>query len=89
MRRILVALAFLAATPVFAAQQDNPALHRLFAEEWERGLRDSPENASYQGDARFNDRWSDLSLKAIAARSGRPRRPRPLAQDQPQIPVGH
>lgn len=68
MRRILVALAFLAATPVFAAQQDNPALHRLFAEEWERGLRDSPENASYQGDARFNDRWSDLSLKAIAAR---------------------
>jgi len=68
MRRLLVALAFLAATPVFAAQQDNPALHRLFAEEWERGLRDSPENASFQGDKRFNDRWSDLSMKAIAAR---------------------
>jgi len=68
MRRILVALAFLAATPVFAAQQDNPTLHRLFAEEWERGLRDSPENASYQGDARFNDRWTDMSMKAIAAR---------------------
>jgi uncharacterized protein (DUF885 family) len=68
MRRLLVALAFLAVTPVFAAQQDNPVLHKLFAEEWERSLRDSPENASYQGDARFNDRWTDMSMKAIAAR---------------------
>jgi uncharacterized protein (DUF885 family) len=68
MRRLLVALAFLAATPVFAAQQDNPALHRLFADEWERGLREGPENASYQGDARFNDRWTDMSMQAIAAR---------------------
>ncbi|SHH19567.1 DUF885 family protein [Massilia sp. CF038] len=68
MRRVLVALAFLAASPVFAAPQDHPALHQLFADEWERGLRDSPENASYQGDARFNDRWSDMSLQAIAKR---------------------
>ncbi|HEY0062835.1 MAG TPA: DUF885 domain-containing protein [Telluria sp.] len=68
MRRALVALAFLAASPVFAAPQDNPALHQLFADEWERGLRDSPENASFQGDNRFNDRWSDQSLQAIAKR---------------------
>jgi uncharacterized protein (DUF885 family) len=68
MRRILVALAFLAVSPVYAAPGDNAALHKLFAEEWERGLRDSPEGASSQGDRRFNDRWSDMSLKAIAGR---------------------
>ncbi|MFO1336922.1 MAG: DUF885 domain-containing protein [Burkholderiaceae bacterium] len=44
------------------------ALHALFSDEWERGLRDSPETASYQGDTRYDDRWSDLSLAAIDAR---------------------
>ena len=44
------------------------ALHALFDSEWERGLRDSPESASYQGDTRYDDRWTDLSLPAIAAR---------------------
>ena len=68
MRRIVLALALLAATPVFAGPGQNPALHQLFAQEWERGLRDSPESASAQGDRRFNDRWSDMSLAAIAAR---------------------
>lgn len=68
MRSILVTLVFLAASTVCTAQEDHPALHQLFAEEWERGLRDAPEDASYQGDARFNDRWSDMSLSAIAAR---------------------
>lgn len=42
------------------------ALHQFFAEEWERTLRDSPETASYNGDTRYDDRWSDLSLAAIA-----------------------
>jgi uncharacterized protein (DUF885 family) len=53
-----------------SAQPEPPAaaLHQLFADEWERGLRDSPEDASYQGDTRFDDRWSDLSLAAVAAR---------------------
>jgi uncharacterized protein (DUF885 family) len=69
MRRVLAALAFLAASPVYAAPANNPALHQLFADEWERGLRDSPEDASQRGDPRFNDRWSDMSLKAIAARA--------------------
>ena len=69
MRRILVALAFLAVMPAYAAQENHPALHQLFADEWERGLRESPEEATYQGDGRYNDRWSDLSLRAIAARA--------------------
>ena len=52
------------------AQTTTPSqtLHALFDSEWERGLRDSPEGASYQGDTRYNDRWTDLSLPAIAAR---------------------
>jgi uncharacterized protein (DUF885 family) len=44
------------------------ALRNLFADEWERGLRDAPEFATQQGDRRFDDRWTDLSLPAIQAR---------------------
>ena len=42
------------------------ALHQFFADEWERTLRDSPEMASYNGDKRYDDRWSDMSLATIA-----------------------
>lgn len=48
------------------AADRHAALEALFAEEWERGLRESPENAGYNGDNRYNDRWSDRSLDAIA-----------------------
>ncbi len=44
------------------------ALHALFDTEWERSLRDSPESASYQGDTRYDDRWTDMSVAGIAAR---------------------
>ncbi|MBC7706913.1 MAG: DUF885 family protein, partial [Rhodoferax sp.] len=67
MRHILVALTMLLASQVCSAQPNHPALHKLFADEWERSLRESPENASNQGDTRFNDRWSDMSLASIAA----------------------
>ena len=46
----------------------SQALHALFASEWERTMRDFPETASYQGDTRYNDRWTDFSLAAIAQR---------------------
>jgi uncharacterized protein (DUF885 family) len=68
MRRIILALAFLACSPQYAHADHHRALHQLFADEWQRGLRDSPETASWQGDARYNDRWADMSLPAIAAR---------------------
>jgi len=70
----------LSATPVLAqtppassaiASAMSPAtqaLHRLFDEEWERSLRESPESASYRGDTRYNDRWTDESLAAIQTR---------------------
>ncbi len=43
-------------------------LTAYFAAEWERGLQENPENATYNGDRRFNDRWTDRSLAAIAQR---------------------
>ena len=43
------------------------ALHELFDEEWERGLRENPTYASAQGDRRWNDEWPDLSEEARAA----------------------
>ena len=63
-------------------------LHKFFDEEWERGLRENPEAASYRGDKRYNDRWTDLSLAAIAvARGRRPRRAGKAARDRPQRAV--
>lgn len=44
------------------------ALYALFDEEWERGMRENPEEASYRGDKRYNDRWTDMSMAAIQAR---------------------
>ena len=46
---------------------EGKRLHEFFAEEWERGLRENPESASFDGDRRYNDRWTDRSLEAIAA----------------------
>ncbi len=72
MHRILpLAALFLGAlfAPAIATAQDaGQALHTLFDAEWARSLRDSPENAAYQGDYRDAARWSDMSLAAIAAR---------------------
>jgi uncharacterized protein (DUF885 family) len=65
-----VAPAF-AQAPAAQAAATSPAiqaLHRLFDEEWERSLRESPEGASYRGDPRYNDRWTDDSLAAVQAR---------------------
>ncbi|MBU8974658.1 DUF885 domain-containing protein [Lysobacter sp. MMG2] len=53
------------AQPASSAAQ---ALHALFAEEWERGMRENPEEASWRGDKRYNDRWTDMSMAAIQQR---------------------
>ncbi len=70
-RLLLLSILVLSAIQPGYAQSTSPrsaALHALFAEEWERGLRESPEGASYSGDPRYNDRWTDFSTEAIAAR---------------------
>ena len=46
----------------------NAALHALFEREWEWELAQDPVGASYLGDARWNDRWPNLSVSAIAQR---------------------
>lgn len=62
MKRIAPLLVLLAA-PALAAQEPAPErLRRLFAEEWERTLRESPMLATSFGDRRYNDRLSDVSL---------------------------
>ncbi len=81
MRRTVLAVALAACCfPVFSAEPATPAaatasrneassaLHRLFDSEWERNLRESPENAAYLGDHRYDDRWTDMSLEAIQRR---------------------
>ena len=67
---VLVLVAAAAFSSGAQAQQgdEGQRLHAFFADEWERGLRDHPESASFEGDKRFNDRWTDNSLKMIAAR---------------------
>src|SRR3546814_2247072 len=60
-----------AAEPAPSETSDSAAkqtLDAFFAAQWERGLRESPEGATYSGDNRFNDRWSDYSLAAIEQR---------------------
>lgn len=56
-------------TPAPTATDAGERLHALFDSEWERGLVESPENASFSGDHRFDDRWTDLSLAAIERRA--------------------
>jgi uncharacterized protein (DUF885 family) len=43
-------------------------LHSLFDAEWNYQLEQSPENASFLGDRRWNDKWTDLSIAAIEQR---------------------
>jgi prolyl oligopeptidase len=43
-------------------------LSKIFDDDWEMALRESPVFASHLGDKRYNDRWPDLSLAAIQRR---------------------
>jgi len=56
-----------------AAPRKSEALHRFFEEEWEWGLKEFPENATYRGDPRYNDRLTDRSFEAIERRKRRTR----------------
>ena len=63
-------------TPAFAAPAPTDAKSRLdalYEAEWQRWLREDPTLATSVGDARYNDRWPDLSLPAIAKTQERDR----------------
>jgi uncharacterized protein (DUF885 family) len=49
-------------------KEASPALHELFAAEWDYEMEQYPTWASSLGDRRWNDRWEDLSLDAILKR---------------------
>jgi uncharacterized protein (DUF885 family) len=49
-----------------AAETAEARLHQLFADEWQRGLREDPLHATDVGDHRYDDRWPDDSLTALA-----------------------
>ena len=67
MRRIVLCTLVLALSSVAVA---GPAddFEALLDEAWEWQLRENPMFASSLGDRRYNDRWQDESLAAIARR---------------------
>jgi uncharacterized protein (DUF885 family) len=63
-----VPLFLIALLPAFAQERDaSSSFHNILDSDWQHYLEQNPEIASAQGDRRYNDRWSDLSLKAIQA----------------------
>ena len=66
--RCLVCCLFVCCANASYAQSSGERLTKLFEEEWEYGLTESPTFASHLGDKRYNDRWADASLAAIKRR---------------------
>jgi prolyl oligopeptidase len=64
-RTVVATLLILIGNPLFAAAQDE--FRTLLADAWEWQLQQNPVMASSLGDRRFNNRWGDSSLDAIAA----------------------
>lgn len=54
------------ATDASNVEARRKQLNQLIAEEWEYELKESPERATFVGDYRYNDRWSDSSLAHVA-----------------------
>lgn len=50
-----------------SVQDRSRALNKLFADYWEYTLKTSPETATFVGDNRYNDRWSNFSAAAFNA----------------------
>ncbi len=65
---VLGTTAALSASPASVGAKPDRALHQLLDSEWEWQLSQFPERATYVGDHRFDDRLTDLSREAIAAR---------------------
>ena len=65
---LLAPLGFLAADPALAAKSANAPLIKLFDQTWQEDLADNPIAATSIGDARYNDRWPDLTPVALDAR---------------------
>ncbi len=53
-------------TPSVVDGTGSAALNALYGDIWQRWLREDPTLATTVGDPRYDDRWPDLSLRAIA-----------------------
>jgi uncharacterized protein (DUF885 family) len=75
MRLACLAVFAALASPCLLIAQPSPAAARiaaqnsLFEEQWQAGLKNSPERATAIGDYRYNDRLADYSLARIAAQN--------------------
>jgi len=69
---LLCAMSLVAQSSKSQPKKPAPAasrqLNQLFKTEWDYEMEQSPEEASNLGDRRWNDKWSDDSLEAIARR---------------------
>jgi len=65
------AFATVFARDVSAQNESTQQIYILFDSEWEFGLKENPTFASFLGDKRYNDRWTDSSLAAIEMRNQR------------------
>ncbi|MBM3267187.1 MAG: DUF885 domain-containing protein [Candidatus Sericytochromatia bacterium] len=63
-----IALGTLLVQPARAQASPSQDLHALFRAEWDYAMEQFPTWASTLGDRRWNSRWEDLRLPAIAAR---------------------
>ena len=45
-------------------------LHQFFSKEWEYGLKNNPESATWYGDDRFNNQINDKSIEKIISNHG-------------------
>jgi len=67
---LLLSLALLTPLRTWSADESSEGkrLHQLLDAEWEWTLKEHPLFATNLGDLRYNDRWPDLSLEAVARR---------------------
>ena len=64
----VVALNLLSIPTGTTAEPASTSLTALFERTWEAELAADPQSATYLGDTRYNDRWTDLSIAAIDQR---------------------
>ncbi len=65
---LLLSLSLFSSTEAPRTSSETDKLDVLIDSEWQRRLADEPTLATRIGDRRYNDRWEDRSLEAIAAR---------------------
>jgi hypothetical protein len=54
-----------------AQNSETQKLHALFDTKWQSTLENYPSISTFLGEKRYNSRWEDMSLTAIAARNQR------------------